>query len=111
MTVKTADEHRAGIQAHQNRQAAERREFRQKQAELERYHDLRDEVVAVARDSGLSFAEIHGRCGPTPATLERWAAHEVDQPRLGKMRAVLRICGFDLGVVPRAGNVVKLEVA
>jgi hypothetical protein len=68
-------------------------------ARLESYEDLRDDVLSVIKNSGLSFEDIHGRCGPHPSTLEHWATNRVHQPRLAKMQSALRIVGYDIGII------------
>jgi hypothetical protein len=91
----------------QKQLSAEEREFRRKRAELEAYQDIRDDLMGAVRDSGMSFQDIHGRCGPCPGTLERWAKKETDKPQLGKLRATARIIGLDIGLVDRR-NVIEL---
>lgn len=61
---------------------------------LEAYEAVRDDIMSLVKNSGMSFADIHGRCGPHPATLEKWARKETIKPQMGKMIAVLRILGF-----------------
>jgi hypothetical protein len=68
---------------------------------LEAYGDLRDDVMSLVKNSGMSFEEIHGRCGPHPLTLEKWARQETKFPQLGKMRSTLRIIGYDFGIVDK----------
>lgn len=99
--IKTADQVKASISAHQAKMSAEKREFRRAQMELEKYQDLRDDVMSLVKNSQMSYEDIHARCGPCPATLENWAQKKVDQPRLGKLRATLLILGFDFGIIPK----------
>jgi hypothetical protein len=66
---------------------------------LESYEDLRDDVLSVVKNSGLSFEDIHGKCGPHPTTLNNWAANRTHAPRLGKMQSALRIVGYDIGII------------
>jgi hypothetical protein len=68
-------------------------------ARLEAYEDLRDDVLSVIKNAGVSFEDIHGKCGPHPSTLNSWATNHVHQPRLGKMQSALRIVGYDIGIV------------
>ena len=56
--------------------------------------------MSLVKNSGMSFEDIHGRCGPHPHTLENWAQKKVEAPRLGKLRATLRVIGYDFGIVP-----------
>jgi hypothetical protein len=114
--IKTAAEHRADIRKAERDKAEADRE----RAKLESYQDLRDDCMSLVKNSGLSFREIHGRLGPHPHTLELWATKVTSQPRLGKMRATLRIIGYDIGIVERevpqrgmrstTNNIVKLPV-
>ena len=107
---KTAEEHQRDIRDAQTRQAKERREFLQKQKELEYYEDLRDDTISIAKNSGLSFAEIHARGGPTVTTLTKWLDKEVSRPWTGKLRSTLRICGHDLGIVElKSATVIPLD--
>lgn len=100
-TIKTAEEVVASITRHRKMLTKERREFLKAQSTLEAYEDLRDDVMSLVKNSGMSYQDIHARCGPTPQTLEKWANKSVHQPKLGKMRAVLRILDHDFGVVNR----------
>jgi hypothetical protein len=68
-------------------------------ARLESYEDLRDDVLSVIKNSGVSFEDIHGKCGPHPSTLNSWAMNQVHQPQLRKMQSALRIVGYDIGIV------------
>jgi ribosome-binding protein aMBF1 (putative translation factor) len=99
--LRTADEVIRSIDNHKAKRTTEQREFRKAQEVMEQYQDLRDDVMSMVKNSGMSYEDIHARCGPHPATLENWAQKNVQQPRLGKMRAVLRIIGYDFAIVPR----------
>ena len=101
--TRTAAEVIQLIDAKKYKAKKEQTEFRKAQLQLEAYHDLRDDVMSLVKNSGLTFAEIHGRCGPHPATLEAWAQHVTDRPQLGKLRAVLRIIGYDF-TIGKAGS-------
>ena len=78
----------------QHRLAVER-----ERARLEAYEDLRDDVLSVIKNAGVSFEDIHGKCGPHPSTLHSWATNAVHQPQLRKMQSALRIVGYDIGIV------------
>lgn len=104
--IKTAGQVRAAI-INQDRystkeEAQHKRAVEAERARLESYEDLRDDVLSVVKNSGLSFEDIHGKCGPHPSTLHSWERrdeHEVHQPQLRKMQSTLRIMGYDLGIV------------
>jgi hypothetical protein len=102
--IKTAAQVVRSIRDKDRYSSAEERQHREavlrEQARLESYEDLRDDVLSVVKNSGLSFEDIHGKCGPHPSTLENWAHDRVHQPRLSKMQSALRIVGFDIGVIP-----------
>jgi hypothetical protein len=84
--------------------------FQKQQRELEGYADLRDDVMSIIKNSGMSFQEIHARCGPHPHTLENWARKDISKPQIGKMRAALRVVGYDFGIIERRfTNVISLE--
>lgn len=97
--MKTAEEHVADITRAVRVAAHDKAEFLKKRDQLEFYGDLRDDVISLIKNSGLSFTEIHARCGPVPVTLSKWLDKEVKQPRLEKMQSVLRILGKDLGII------------
>lgn len=78
----------------QHKLAVERERVR-----LESYEDLRDDVLSVIKNSGVSYEDIHGKCGPHPSTMTKWAHGDIHAPRLGKMQAALRIVGYDIGIV------------
>jgi hypothetical protein len=77
----------------------DRKRFLDQQARVEFYEDLRDDVLSLIKNSGLSDEEIHARCGPHPHTLASWRAGNVRRPQMGKMRSTLRILGHDFGIV------------
>ena len=79
--------------------ADSREAVEQERARLESYEDLRDDVLSVIKNAGVSFEDIHGRCGPHPSTLNSWATNQVHQPQLRKMQSALRIVGYDIGIV------------
>lgn len=68
-------------------------------ARLEFYGDLRDDVMSLVRNSHLTPEEIHGRCGPHPVTLRKWDEKKVGAPQLAKLQSVLRIMGYDIGII------------
>jgi len=92
------------IKKAEDKRAAERREFERERAKLEDYRDLRDDLMSAVKNSGMSYEDIHGRCGPHPHTLENWAEKRVDQPRLGKMRSTARIIGLELAWVEKRAS-------
>ena len=66
-------------------------------AELE---DLRDDCIAVVRNSGLNFKQVKERGGPTPTTTSKWLYRETRFPQLATVRAMLNACGHDLAIAP-----------
>lgn len=70
--------------------------WKAEQQKLEAYEDLRDDVMSLVKNSGMSFEDIHDHCGPCPATLENWAQKKVSRPQLGKIRATLTIIGYKI---------------
>ena len=75
------------------------REWKKRQAELEDYQDLRDDIVTLVDLSRMSDELIHERCGPHPVTLAKWRAKETQKPQMGKMRSILRILGKKIAIV------------
>jgi hypothetical protein len=75
-------------------------EWKRKQAVLENYEALRDDVISAVRNSGMSYELIHERCGPHPTTLTAWELKRVGKPRLEKLISTLRIIGLTLVVEP-----------
>jgi hypothetical protein len=88
----------------QDKNSEARLAFDKQRMELEGCEDLRDDVISMIKNSGMSFSEIHARCGPHPHTLENWARKDIKKPQIGKMRAALRVIGFDLGVVDKTSD-------
>ena len=68
-------------------------EYKRERDRLELYEDMRDNLMSLVKNSGLSFVDIQDHCGPCPQTLEAWASGRVRKPQLGKMRATLHIIG------------------
>lgn len=68
-------------------------------AELE---DLRDDCIAVVRNSGLNFKQVRERGGPTPQTTARWLYRETRFPQLATVRAMLRAVDYELSVTPNS---------
>ena len=102
--LKTAEQHIADLKAHARKATKEQTDFRKAQAKQEFYEDLRDDVISIVLNSGLSFEDIHAAFGPHPATLAAWLDKRITQPRMGKLRATLRACGYDFAIkrAPRA---------
>lgn len=109
--IKTAEEHLKDLRHHEGREKrleAQRQKIKEQNRlerdRLEFYEDIRDDVMSAVKNSGMSFEDIHGRCGPCPHTLENWSQKKVRKPQLGKMRAVLHILGLDFAIVARHAN-------
>jgi hypothetical protein len=109
--IKTAEQHIAAIKAGEKQAEKIRKEKEriaaQNKAEADRlgaYEDLRDDLMSAVKNSGMSFEDIHGRCGPHPYTLENWAQKVTRRPTLGKMRATARIIGLDFALVAGHAN-------
>jgi chromosome segregation ATPase len=113
--IKTAEQHLQDLKEHQAN-AEKRKEKIRKEREALRlqnkleadrlgaYEDLRDDLMSAIRNSGMSFEDIHGRCGPHPHTLENWAQKVTHKPTLAKMRAAARIIGLDFGLIQGHAN-------
>lgn len=102
-TIKTAAQVRRSI-INQNRYStAEERQHQlaveAERARLESYEDLRDDVLSVLKNEGISFEDVHGRLGPHPSTLHSWETGAVRQPQLRKMQSALRTVGYDIGII------------
>lgn len=69
---------------------------------LANLEDLRDDCVAIFRESGMTQQEVHAAGGPTPSTISKWIYRETMFPRLDTVRAFFRAVGHDLIPVPRA---------
>ena len=92
---RTAEEWQQILSQH----LTDRKQFLERQADAEKYEDLRDDVISLVNNSGLGYDEIHARCGPHPRTLSAWANKEVSRPQMGKMLSTLRILGRDIGII------------
>lgn len=103
--IKTAKEHRATIIKFQSRAKKEQKQFmdakKAEQERIENYEYLRDELMSAVKNSQMSFADIHGKCGPHPKTLERWSARETMYPQMRKMQATAWIIGLRAGWIAR----------
>lgn len=107
--IKTAEQVRRDIDKQRKGQTKQPRkksiskvteEFRREQQKLEYYEDLRDDVMSVIRNSGLSYEDIHARFGPHPSTLKKWDEKEIHKPQVGKMQSALRACSAsDIGII------------
>lgn len=93
--IKTAQEHTAKIIKLETQRKKEDREFRERQKRMEDIQDLRDDVMAMIRNSKVDYEDIHTQFGPTVQTLNRWDQKIVKSPQLGKMRTALRAIGKD----------------
>lgn len=60
--------------------------------------DVRDDVVSLIRNSGMSFKEVEERGGPKAATISRWQAREVKNPQFRTLRWALQAIGSDFFV-------------
>jgi hypothetical protein len=73
-----------------------------------RVEDLRDNTIAIVLD-GIDttdkrsvhrrFQEVELAYGASVATLYKWLHKEVAAPKLTTIRATLRACGRDLGIM------------
>lgn len=68
-------------------------EWKKQRAALEFYEDMRDNLMSLVRNSGMSYETIHEHCGPHPSTLDAWDMKRVSKPQLGKMYSTLQIIG------------------
>lgn len=93
--IKTAEEHTAKIIKLERQRKKDESDFRAHQKKLEDIQDLRDDVMALIRNSKVDWDDIHAHFGPTPQTLHRWDQKTVRSPQLGKMRSALRAIGKD----------------
>lgn len=97
---RTAEQMRADVTRSLQREGKEKRDADRRRAELENIADMRDDIISLVRNSGLSFEDIHAACGPHPTTLQAWADKKVTAPRLSKMQATARILGWNYKLVP-----------
>jgi hypothetical protein len=67
--------------------------------QLSALEDLRDDCIALFRNSGLTQKEIHQKGGPTPGTITKWLYKETMFPRYQTIEAFLMALGF--GLAPR----------
>lgn len=94
-TIKTAAEHTAKLTKLERQRKKDELEFKAYQKKMEDIQDLRDDVMALIRNSNTDWETIHSNFGPTPQTLNRWDQKTVRAPQLGKMRSALRAIGKD----------------
>lgn len=78
--------------------------WKREQARLENYEYMRDNLMSLVKNSGLSFEDIYDRFGPHPQTLEGWSRKDIRRPQFGKMWAVLQIIGKRLADIEAQGG-------
>lgn len=61
--------------------------------------DLRDDCIALFRDSGMTMKAVHEAGGPTPHTISKWLYHETRFPRLDSMKALVKAIGGEIMIV------------
>lgn len=105
-TVKSAEEWVKDLTAEERRQ--KRIEKAKENPPKVSIEDLRDETMAIVRESGLTYGEIQARFGASGGTLTKWAHKETLRPQLNTIRGTLRACGYDLVIAHRGQNVVQL---
>lgn len=69
---------------------------------IAKLEDLRDDCIAVVRNSRLTFNQIRERGGPSPQTLSKWLYRETRFPQLATIRAALLACDHDFSITPQA---------
>lgn len=62
--------------------------------------DLRDDCMSIVKNSGLSYAQITARGGPSAATLGKWNHRETKKPQLNTIRGALAACGMKIVFLP-----------
>ena len=63
---------------------------------LEKLEDLRDDCIALFRNSGLTQKQIHEQGGPTPSTITKWLYKETFFPRYDTIEKFLSALGYGL---------------
>lgn len=110
---KTAQQHTADIiQLHrkQTRQVTKQKReqkqhddaVRKEQKRRENYEYMRDELMSAVKNSGMSFQDINGHCGPIPKTLEGYATRKTTKPQMSKMQSVADIIGLEWHLRPKS---------
>jgi hypothetical protein len=81
---------------------AENKSFTVRRPELS-VADLRDQTIGIIHSTygkaGDAFINVYQHLGPHPSTLRSWEDRRTLAPRMTTLRAALRACGYDLGVV------------
>ena len=65
---------------------------------------LRDDCVALFKDSNKTQQQIYKAGGPTPATISKWIYGETRFPRLNSILSFLLALGYRLDVVGNYDN-------
>jgi hypothetical protein len=111
-TIKTAEQHTADIIDMRTREkkqiSKKKREQKQHDTAVDRerqrreaYEYMRDELMSAVKNSGMSFQDIHGACGPHPSTLEGYAIKRTIKPQMAKMQSTADIIGMKWSLVPK----------
>lgn len=76
----------------------------------EELEGLRDDCIALFKNSGLTQQQIHERGGPTPKTISNWIYGITLFPRMSTIQAFTTALGYRLSIVEaRSANVHKLK--
>jgi hypothetical protein len=105
--IKTAAEHHESIRKHRAKISSEKYQEKmrsQREEDRRTYGEaLRDDIMSLVANSGMSFEQIEGKGGPVIATLMKWYRKEVKFPQMGTAQAICRAIGARL-VVERIGG-------
>jgi len=71
-------------------------------AQLEALEDLRDDCIALFRNSGLTQKQVQEQGGPTTQTISRWLYKETMWPRYDTIERFLLALGYGLTPMPIA---------
>lgn len=106
--IKSAAEHLSDISKVRKSAKREQRQYdaatKAEQVRLETYEYMRDELMGAVAQSGMSFEDIHGRCGPHPSTLQGYKDRTTRFPQMKKMQSTAKIIGMRWMLVPMETN-------
>lgn len=71
----------------------------------ERLETMRDDCIALFRDSQMTMKELHDRGGPTPGTTSKWLYRETRFPRFDTIERFLR--ALDAELIPVASSIAR----
>lgn len=94
--ITTAEEWQERLAQRETKQQRDERHFQHRLKVERAMEDVRDDLMSLVKNSGISDEEIHRRNGPTPKTLQNNRDMVVKAPRMSTVLSTLWAIGKDL---------------